>query len=252
MNDSLILLLNGLMVLIGTIFSSFSGGGASLIIFPMLLLFAPGDYVSLFVISKLAVLMMGISSSNIHYKKNQFNFKLVILLIITGILGTALGTYFLQYHFNEVIFKRILILVIFISAIYLMFSKEKGPGTNHTRSLTHSVLFLCGFFCFLINIFNGIFGGTGILLNLLLVFYLRMPFIKSIPYSVIAYTFIGLAQATYLVSTETFNPSLALVVLIFAGIGGLIGTKLQYLKGNLIVKRSATLMLVIIGVRMLF
>lgn len=252
MNDSLILLLNGLMVFAVTIFASFSGGGSSLMIFPLLLLFAPGDYVSLFVVNKIAVLMMSLSSSNIHYKKNTFNFKLMILLIVTGILGTALGTYFLQYQFDEVLFKRILTVVIFLSAIYLMFSKEKESDGKHMRSLTPFVLFVFGIMFFIINIFNGIFGGTGILGNLLLFLYLRMSFIKSISYSVVSYTFIGMAQALYLVSTETFNPTLALIVLVFAFMGGIIGTKLQYIKGNVWVKRSATLMLFIIGIKMLF
>jgi uncharacterized membrane protein YfcA len=252
MNEVLMLSASALVVLVGTIVTSFAGGGTSLVIFPMLLLIAPGSYVSLFVITKIAAVMMGISSSRIHFKKTNFKIGLLSTLVISGLLGTALGTYFLQFQFDDLLFKKMLTGFVFLTAIYLFFSNEKGLEISKSRQVTPFLLLILAIGSFAINILNGIFGGTGLFNVLLIVLVFRLTFINAIAYAMINYAIIGSVQALYLVLTEPFDLKLAASVVLAAFLGGFIGTKFQYIKGDYWVKKTATFMMLVVGISMLF
>lgn len=252
MDYYLMILLSGVMCFFGTLIGAFAGGGSSLITFPLLLLFAPGSYISLFIVSKIAAVMMTISSGGVHLSKGALNMKLFMVILVSGILGTAIGTYFLQYHFDEVLFKRLLTIALFSIAAYLGFSKKRGLESSHMKSLTLRNLFWVALFSFAINILNGLFGGTGIFVTAFLVAFLRMNFIAAIAYTMVTYAVISILQTGYLAMINDFDPYLAIVVLIFALLGGYAGVKLQYLKGDFWVKRAAIFMMLAIGVRMLF
>ena len=250
MNDLVSLIINGILVMFGTFTSSFSGGGASLIVFPTLLTFAVGSYASLFVISKLSATVMAYVAGRMHMKRSDLNGKILAVLVIFGLLGVGLGTYFLQYHFDEFLFKRLLTVFIFATVLYLGFSKETGLETSHAVPVTGRRLAVIGVFSFLINILNGIFGGTGLFTTVFLVIFMRMRFIKAIGYTMVNYAMIGLIQTAYLMFTEEFDVWLAVVAVIASIIGGYAGTHLQYLKGNRWVKSAALVVMIVLGVKM--
>lgn len=245
-------LLNGAgLAFLATLIASFSGGGASLILFPMLLGFVPGSYISLFIISKMGATAMTAISGEMHFRKSRLKWKMALLLFVSALLGTALGTYFLQYEFNEVLFKGMLTGILFLSAIYLFFDNHLGIKTDHERKADFGLVFGTFVFVFLINIFNGIFGGTGIFVTLLLVIAWRLNFIKAVGYTMAIYTAIGLLQVGYLAMTESFDMGLALAVIMGSLLGGWLGTRMQYFKGNVWVKRVSIVMMLAIGVKML-
>lgn len=239
------------MALMATILGSFSGGGSSLILFPLLLAFVNDSYISLLIISKISASVMTMTSGGMHLKKASLNKKILLLLVISGIFGTALGTYFLQYQFNEDLFKNILVVFIFLTAFYILFARERGLNNDKERQLDFSRGVLLSIFSFLTNILNGIFGGTGLFMTVFLVVFLRMSFIKSIGYTMIVYAILSSLQAVYLGGTQGFNYMLAIAVTFGALIGGFLGTHMQYLKGNVWVKNAAVGMLFAIGVKML-
>jgi len=251
MNDLITLAIDGILVMLGTLTSSFSGGGASLIVFPALLTFAAGSYVSLFVISKLSATVMTFVAGKIHMKRNSLDWKLIFALVVFGFFGMALGTYFLQYHFDETLFKRLLTVFIFVTVLYLAFSKKTGLEKGHELPSTNKRLIVTGVFSFLINILNGIFGGTGLFTTVFLVIFFKMRFIKSIGYTMVTYTVIGVFQTGYLMFTEEFDIRLAIVAVIASIIGGYAGTHLQYLKGNKWVKNAALVVMIILAIKML-
>lgn len=245
------LILSGLIALLATILGSFSGGGSSLILFPLLLAFVPDSYISLLIISKISASVMTATSGGMHLQKASMNKKILFSLIFSGLLGTALGTYFLQYQFNENLFRNILVVFIFLTAFYILFARDKGLNSDKERKFNLKTGILISIFSFLTNILNGIFGGTGLFMTVFLVVFLRMSFIKAIGYTMIMYAVLSSVQAVYLGLTEEFNYMLALAVMAGALVGGFFGTKMQYLKGNLWVKNAAVVMLFAIGIKML-
>ncbi len=221
--------------------------------FPMFLNFLPGSYISLFIISKIGATFMTALASKIHFNKNKFTLKLLLVLSVSGLAGTALGTYFLQFKFDEILFKRLLFVFIVVTVIYLFFDKKIGVlNKEEERKFSPKLFFLTFLGCFSINILNGIFGGTGLFITILLVFLWKMNFIKAVGYTMAAYTIIGLPHVIYLSTIESFDYLLTVFVVVGALLGGFLGTHLQYIKGNLWVKRAAISMMFLLGIKMLF
>lgn len=194
---------------------------------------------------------MTFAASRVHFKINKFEHRLMKYLLVGGLLGTVLGTYFLQYHFDQLLFERLLGTVTIAVGIYTFFLKNTGLEAGKEKTLTTNMLVVSAIFSFLINVLNGLFGGTGLFLTIYLVSVLRMSFIRAIAYTMFNYAVLSSAQVIYLVMTEKFSLNLAVAVMIGALIGGSVGTKLQYLKGNLWVKRVAIVMMLVIGTEML-
>lgn len=240
-----------LLALFATIIGSFSGGGSSLILFPILLTFFNESYIALLIVSKLSASVMTFAASRVHFKTNKFELRLMKYLLIGGVFGTVLGTYFLQYHFDQVLFEKLLGTVTIAVGIFIFFSKNTGLGAGKEKTLTTNMLVVSAIFSFLINVLNGLFGGTGLFLTIYLVSIVRMSFIRAIAYTMFNYAVLSSLQVVYLAMTEKFSLNLAVAVMIGALIGGSVGTKLQYLKGNLWVKRAAVVMMLVIGVEML-
>lgn len=234
-----------------TVVGSFSGGGSSLILFPILLTFFNESYIALLIISKLSASVMTFAASRMHFKQNKFEFRLMKYLLIGGVLGTALGTYFLQYHFNQLLFEKMLGTVMIAVGFYMFFAKDKGLEAGNEKILDNKMLVVSAIFSFIINVFNGLFGGTGLFLTIYLVTVVRMGFIRAIAYTMFNYAVLSSIQVVYLAFMESFSWQLAVAVMIGALAGGSIGTKLQYLKGNLWVKRAAVVMMLVIGTEML-
>lgn len=250
--DIVTTLIGGGIALIGSLVGSFSGGGASLIILPLLLMLSPASsYVSLLAITKVSALIMTSTSSRIHYGRNKLNWKFLIIITIAGLLGTALGTYFIQYQFNELLFKRLLGLSMLATALYMALAKDVGKGDQEEISMNFKVYGYSVLFSFFSAILNGMFGGGGFFLTVFMVSYLRMNFLLAIVYTMATAVIINFFQAGYLLLTEPVNWWLAFAVAMGALMGAFFGTHLQYLKGNLWIKRMVIVMMLTIGVSML-
>lgn len=247
------LLLTGfLSALIASLVASFSGGGSSLILLPLLLFFAPGTYASLLTSTKVSASVLTIVSHGIHRTKQQVNKQLVLMLILFGGLGTALGTYFVQYQPREELFQLLLATTLLFTAGYLVFSKELGLEHPKELSLGLKQWLIIACFTFFVNILNGLFGGTGILMTLFCVVFLRMSFIRAIALTMSMYIVINITQTAYLLLTESVSLSLTGAVVVGSLIGSWLGTHLQYLKGNLWVKRAAIVMMLAVAIKTLF
>ena len=237
---------------ISTLVASFSGGGSSLILLPLLMIFSPGPYVSLLTTSKVAATTMTVVSSYINKKKSNFNYGLLLSLIISGLIGTGIGTYLVQYHPNEALFQQILAITLIFTAFYLSFSKPIGIEGSELKKVSKSQLLKLSTFSLFVNILNGIFGGTGILITLFLVIFFRLRFIEAIAYTMLSYLFINSIQTVYLLVSENISMPLTIGVLGGSLLGSVMGTRLQYLKGNIWVKRASIMMMLIIALKLLF
>lgn len=252
MEDSLVPIIGFLTAFLSTFIGSFSGGGASLILLPVLLIFAPGSYASLLTVTKTSALVMTGISGKIHASKNSINWPLTWVLIVFGLLGTAIGTYLVQYQYDKFFFEKLLAGVLLFTAAYLVLSKKHGASGRKEREVNLKSLLTCGFWIFLLSIPNGMFGGGGFFYTIFIVMYFRMPFMKTVIYVMISSAVVNFFQTGYLLLTESVDHVLLGFVILGSLIGGKMGTHLQYLKGDLWVKRASITMMTVIGFRMLF
>lgn len=252
MADFITVITAGGIAMFSTIVGSFSGGATSLIMFPLMLIFVMSNYVDAFTLNKIATLFMTISASRLHSKKHKINFRLFFTLLIFGIIGTALGTYLIQYKLNEDFFKKLLAVCLIIIAVYLLASKNKGVESRIHREIGIYSLLIVAVFSTFINILNGIFGGTGLFLTIFFVIFFRMTFIESMIYTMPVYAIINIFQVPYLAYiTDIIQryPILTITMICCGLLGGIIGTKLQYLKGNGLVKKVAVVIMIAIGLK---
>ena len=244
-------ILGAVVALVATMVGTFSGGGSALILFPALLIFAPYGYIELLTVAKVGAAMMTFVAGNIHFKKQKIKKELLFTMILGGLLGTALGTYLIQYQLNEALYKAIMGLFMISSSVYIFLSREKIIDEVQKNKFKTSSLVLIFLAAFSLNILNGIFGGTGIMMSTFLVFVISLSFLEASAYTMISYAVVNTIQAGYLLATQSVPLGLLLFVLSGSIIGSFIGTNLQYLKGNSWVKAAAMLMMFLLGVKML-
>lgn len=231
---------------------AFSGGGSSLIILPLLLMISGGQYVAMLTVTKINGLAMTLVSGRIHFGRHNINWRLFTVINVFGLLGTALGTYLVQFQPNEELFKNIMGFVLLMTAIYIIYSRKLGSITGEHLVLNKEIYIMTAIFSFFLNILNGIFGGTGIFLTFFLVAFVGMSFIRAVAYTMISYALINIFQTGYLVLTVNFDYLLGFVILIGSLVGSWLGTHLQYLKGDVWVKRATVTVMILIGVKMFF
>ncbi len=242
------ILFSALAAFVATLIGSFSGGGSSLILLPLLLfMFESKSYQELFTVAKVAATTMTWVSASIHRTRTAVDTKLLIIMTSTGLLGTALGTYFLQFQQYEGLFKVLLALTLMLTAAVLMKSKSLGLESKRHHSTPHLYL-KAAIACFLINILNGLFGGTGILITILAVLLLGMNFIEAISLTILSYILINTLQTGYLLSTVPISTNQAIGAVTGALLGAFMGTHLQYLKGNATVRRASIFMMILMSI----
>lgn len=245
-------ILGAVMAIIASMVGTFSGGGSALILFPALLIFAPYGYIELLTVAKASAAVMTFVAGNIHFKKHKIKTDLLFVMIIGGLLGTALGTYLVQFQLNEALYKAVMGMFMILSSVYVFFGKEKVIEKIKREKFKNSLLVMTFIAAFTLNILNGMFGGTGIMMTTFLVFVVSLPFLEATAYTMISYAVVNTVQGAYLLSTEDVPIVLLLFVLCGSVVGSIVGTNLQYLKGNLWIKRAAVVMMFLIGVKMLF
>lgn len=236
---------------IASLIASFAGGGSSLLLLPFLLFTAPGSYASLLTTTKVSATTMTMVSALIHSNRHQVNTRLLGVLVVFGMIGTGIGTYLVQYHPNEALFETLLAVTLLFTAIYLLLSKKLGIEHPEKLHLDFQHWIIVILFTLCVNVLNGLFGGTGILMTLFCVMYLHMSFIRAIAYTMLMYVVINCVQTTYLVITEPVLLRLTFAAVIGALLGSWIGTHLQYAKGNLWVKRAAIAMMFAVAAKIL-
>lgn len=216
--------------------------------FPLLLQFVPGTYAGHLAVAKLGGLGITAVSGQIHYRRTRLNPHLLFVLAFGGLIGTGFGTYLIQHHLNEVLFRALLGFSLLIGATYLAIKQQVGKEKGKRRPVTRAVLAEAGIFALGVGVLNGLFGGTGIFTTLYLVFFFHIPFRKAIAYTMLSYLLVNMFQVMYLWATESVNLFLALLIAGGAMAGAYVGTHFQYIKGSAWIKTAAISIMVILGI----
>ena len=232
--------------LFSNMFSAIAGGGAGLLQLPCLILFGVPYYQAL-ASHKLATVALGLGSSLRNYKSLQNDIHIARQILLFGLPGVIFGA-----SIVELIPERYFYLFLGIFSILLafdsLFRSDLGlSSVNNILNLNHKIRFII--FIFLIGILNGsISSGTGLLITILLIKTFGMDFLRAI--SLTFFTvgiFWNLTGAVFLTKIGSVPSNILFLLIIGSFIGGYIGAHLSRLKGNMLIKKTFTLVCLSVG-----
>ena len=235
-----------LISLFSNIFSAVAGGGAGLLQLPVLILFGVPYYQAL-ASHKLATVALGIGGSLRNYKFLQNDIYIARQILLVGLPGVIFGASIVEI-ISEKYFYLFLGIFSILLAFYSLFTPDLGMlSGNNKLNLNHKIRFLI--FIFLIGILNGsISSGTGLLVTILLIKTFRMDFLRAI--SLTFFTvgiFWNFTGAVFLSKIGSIPLNTLFLLIIGSFIGGYSGAHLSRLKGNILIKKTFTLVCLSVG-----
>ena len=231
-------------------FSAISGGGAGLLQLPALILSGVPYYQAL-ASHKLATVALGIGGSLRNYKSLSNDIGVAWQILIIGLPGVIFGSSIVEY-ISEQYFYLFLGITSILLAFFSFFKPDLGLSScNYKINLIHKIRFFI--FIFLIGILNGsISSGTGLLVTILLIKTFGMDFLRAI--SLTFFTvgiFWNFTGAVFLSKIGTIPSNILIILIIGSFSGGYFGAHLSKLKGNLIIKKSFTVVCILVGISLL-
>ena len=233
------------------VFSSIAGGGAGLIQLPALILFGIPYYKAL-AAHKIATVALGIGGSIRNYKNLENNYLILFLLIIFGIPGVILGTFFVKLISDEYLYLLLAIFTIMLG-IYSLIKPNLGLKSINKRIGRFTYLKF-NLLTFIIGILNGsISSGSGLLVTILLIKTFGLDFLTSISITFLTVGIFWNAAGAIALSKIGSIPLNILCILILGSfLGGFSGAYLSNLKGNKFIKKLFTCLCFLIGLTLIF
>ena len=228
-------------------FSAISGGGAGLVQLPALILSGVPYYQAL-ASHKLATVALGIGGSLRNYKSLRNDIYIAVQILIFGLPGVIFGASLVEFISEQYLYLTLGVFSILL-AFYSFIRSDLGlTSVNNNLNLTHKIRFLI--FIFFIGILNGsISSGTGLLVTILLIKTFGMDFLRAI--SLTFFTvgiFWNFTGAIYLSKIGTVPQNILFLLLIGSFAGGYFGAHLSKLKGNVLVKKTFTIVCLLVGI----
>lgn len=242
------IILSGIFSIFSSFSGAFAGGGSTPLLLSFLILTSSSSFLSLLALSKIGAASMVLVSGNIHRKHIYISKRMLSWAIFTSSLGIALGTYIVQFKFNETLFKSFVAGTLVFLVIYQIFFSKAPLNNERKTEFSFREYFISGLVFLFLNVLNGITGGMGLVFVAFYTAYLRMSYIQAAAYSILAGIPVLGSQAIYLYLQSTPNLLWVAAVVIGSIFGGYLGTRFQYLKGDLWVKRATLTMLLIMAV----
>ena len=231
-------------------FSGISGGGAGLIQLPALILSGVPYYQAL-ASHKLATVALGLGGSLRNYKSLKKDINIAFLILIFGLPGVILGSSIVEFISEQYLYLFLGVISIFL-AIYSFLKVDLGfsSGINNLN-LVNKIRFIA--FIFLIGILNGsISSGTGLLVTILLIKTFRIDFLRAITLTFFTVGIFWNFTGAIVLSKIGSVPSKILIILIAGSFaGGFVGAHLSRLKGNRLIKRTFTMVCLLVGINLL-
>ena len=228
-------------------FSAISGGGAGLVQLPALILSGVPYYQAL-ASHKLATVALGIGGSLRNYKSLGNDIYIAVQILIFGLPGVIFGASLVEFISEQYLYLTLGVFSILL-AFYSFIRSDLGlTSVNNNLDFIHKIRFLI--FIFFIGILNGsISSGTGLLVTILLIKTFGMDFLRAI--SLTFFTvgiFWNFTGAIYLSKIGTVPQNILFLLLIGSFAGGYFGAHLSKLKGNILVKKTFTIVCLLVGI----
>ncbi len=231
-------------------FSAISGGGAGLLQLPVLILFGI-PYHQALASHKFATVALGIGGSFRNYKSLNNDINVALQILIFGLPGVVFGTTIVDFVSEQYLYLFLGIFSILL-AVYSFLKSNLGLSSDN-RKLNLIIKIRFSIFIFLIGILNGsISSGTGLLVTILLIKTFGIDFLRAI--SLTFFTvgiFWNLTGAIFLSKLGTVPISLLIVLILGSFAGGYVGAHLSKIKGNVLVKKTFTIICLSVGISLL-
>ncbi len=237
--------------LVANTFSAFSGGGAGLIQFPVLIFLGLSFSVAL-ATHKVASVALGLGATLRYLSTSKLERQFVLILIITGIPGVILGGYSVLFIPEKMAILALGILTGSLG-IYSIFKPSLGKHYL-PKNRNKSAYIVGGVVIFLLGILNGsLTSGTGLFVTLWLVAWFGMDYQRAVAYTLIL---VGLfwngAGAITLGLLSEIHWAWLPALLAGSFLGGYIGSHLAIKHGNRWIKRAFEIITLLISIKLIW
>ena len=231
-------------------FSAISGGGAGLLQLPALILFGVPYYQAL-ASHKLATVALGLGGSLRNYKSLRNDIYIAWQILIFGLPGVIFGASIVEFLSEQYLYLFLGIFSILL-AVYSFFKSDLGLSSGNSKlNLNHKIRFII--LIFLIGILNGsISSGTGLMVTILLIKTFEMDFLRAIGLTFFTVgIFWNFTGAIFLSKIGSVPSNILILLIIGSFAGGYIGAHLSKIKGNILIKKTFTIVCFLVGFSLL-
>lgn len=238
-----------LVSLLANTFSAFSGGGAGLIQFPVLLFLGLSFSVAL-ATHKVASVALGLGAALRYASGDALERQFVVLMLLFGIPGVILGANVILLVPDRLAEIALGVLTGGLG-IYSVFKSELGQ-TYYPSHRDQSGLLLGGTILFFLGVLNGsLTSGTGLFVTLWLVRWFGMDYQRAVAYTL---TMVGLfwngSGALTLGILGEIRWDWIPALLLGSFIGGYLGSHLALRYGNQWIKRAFEIVTILIAIKL--
>ncbi len=246
--DQLVLFITAL---VSNTLSAFSGGGAGLIQFPVLIFMGLSFSVAL-ATHKVASVALGLGAVVRYMASNNLERQFVVLMLLFGLPGVVLGGNIILYV-PENIAQVALGLLTGGLGLYSIFKPTLGQHYT-PKNRQQKGLLTGGLVLFLLGILNGsLTSGTGLFVTLWLVLWFGMDYQRAVAYTLVMVGVFwnGAGAITLGILGEIYWQWLP-ALLLGALLGGYLGSHLVIKQGNRWVKHAFEAITILIAIKLLW
>jgi len=236
--------------LVANIFSAFSGGGAGLVQFPVLI-FLGLPFGMALATHKVASVALGLGATARHLREGSLDAALVIRILAFGLPGVVLGATVILDVPDRWAQLALGVLTIGLG-IYSVSNKQLGLEVE-SKNLTRQQSLVGGAGLFVIGVLNGsLSSGTGLFCTLWLVRWYGLDYRRAVAYTLILVgMFWNGAGAITLGLLGDLKWSWLPVLLVGSLLGGYIGAHWSIIKGSRWIKRAFEVVTILVGIKLI-
>lgn len=230
--------------------SAFSGGGAGLIQFPVLI-FLGLSFGTALATHKIASVALGVGATFRYIKENLVERKFALFILATGLPGVILGANIIL-HIPDRIAEINLGLLTMGLGIYSIFKKQFGQQyTPLNRTLKGHII--GAIVLFIIGFLNGsLTSGTGLFATIWLIRWFGLDYKRAVAYTLILVGFFWNGTGAIILSIlGNVQWNWLPILLIGSLLGGYTGAHLAILKGSLWIKRGFEIVTLGVGFKLI-
>ncbi len=239
-----------LISFISNTFSAISGGGAGLLQLPTLILIGI-PYSQALASHKLATVALGIGGSLRNYRSIKNELNIIWMILFFGLPGVITGASVVEFVSEQYLYLFLGIFSILL-ALYTFRQSNLGLFSKKIK-LSKFAKIRFAILIFLIGVLNGsISSGSGLLVTILLIKTFEMDFLRAIRLTFCTVgIFWNLTGAIFLSRIGVISQNILFLLIVGSFAGGLFGAHLSNLKGNGLVKKTFTIVTLLVGMSLL-